>query len=165
MTICFARRGFSLAEVLTATIVLSMILLSLLSLVSLMGNVWQDGHKQLYSMNYSKTVMTTVEQDLNRAVKIIYSTVPSIKTWEIYSKLSPDKGYSYEFKEYDKTLERKTIPEGNSTLKLNNIKDFSIKNSGAKTTVFLSSYYYDPTESSETFWDRAVFFTPNLLKH
>ena len=76
MTKYKSLKGFSLTEVLVATIVMSMIMGSVLAFVQYAGNIWQKGNEKISSQNYSRMTFELLKQDLLQATNVSYP-----KTW------------------------------------------------------------------------------------
>ncbi len=67
-----ANRGFTLTEVLIATIVMSMIMGSVLAFVQYSGEIWHKGNEKVSTQNYSRMAFELLKQDLLQAIKITY---------------------------------------------------------------------------------------------
>ena len=67
-----SQKGFSLTEVLVATIVMSMIMGSVLAFVQYAGNIWQKGNEKISSQNYSRMTFELLKQDLLQAQNVSY---------------------------------------------------------------------------------------------
>ncbi len=67
------RKAFSLVEVLTATIVMTMMLVSVIAYIQYGSLVWQKGQTKIAAKNYSRMAFDLIKQDLMKATLI---TVP-----------------------------------------------------------------------------------------
>jgi Tfp pilus assembly protein PilV len=65
------KKAFSLVEVLTATIVMTMIMVSVIAYIQYGSLVWQKGHNKVSSENYSRTTFDLIKQDLLKATAIV----------------------------------------------------------------------------------------------
>lgn len=61
------KRAFTLVEVLTATIVMTMMMVSVISYIQYGSMVWQKGHAKVAAKNYSRMAFEMIKQDLLRA--------------------------------------------------------------------------------------------------
>ena len=68
------KKGFSLTEVLVATIVMSMIMGSVLAFVQYSGEIWQRGNEKISAQNYNRMAFELIKQDLLQATSV---TLPS----------------------------------------------------------------------------------------
>ncbi|HNX77073.1 MAG TPA: hypothetical protein PLM07_19235 [Candidatus Rifleibacterium sp.] len=64
------RKAFSLVEVLTATIVMTMMLVSVIAYIQYGSLVWQKGQTKIAAKNYSRMAFDLIKQDLMKAVNI-----------------------------------------------------------------------------------------------
>ena len=64
------KKGFSLVEVLIATIVMSMVMGSVLTFVQYAGNIWSKGQEEVDAKNYSRATLELVKDDLLRATSV-----------------------------------------------------------------------------------------------
>ena len=80
------KKGFSLTEILVATIVMSMIMGSVLAFVQYAGNIWHKGNEKISSQNYSRMAFELIKQDLLEATEVTSPQVGSIKKRIIYKK-------------------------------------------------------------------------------
>lgn len=63
-------KAFSLVEVLTATIVMTMMLVSVIAYIQYGSLVWQKGQTKIAAKNYSRMAFDLIKQDLMKAVNI-----------------------------------------------------------------------------------------------
>ena len=87
------KKGFSLTEVLVATIVMSMIMGSVLAFVQYAGNIWHKGNEKISSQNYSRMAFELLKQDLLEATSVSTPKVGRSSNKIIYKK--PDNPKSY----------------------------------------------------------------------
>lgn len=80
------KKGFSLTEVLVATIVMSMIMGSVLAFVQYAGNIWHKGNEKISSQNYSRMAFELIKQDLLEATEVTSPKVGSVAKRIIYKK-------------------------------------------------------------------------------
>ena len=110
-----SQKGFSLTEVLVATIVMSMIMGSVLAFVQYAGNIWQKGNEKISSQNYSRMTFELLKQDLLQATNVSYP-----KTWGKnrkkirYQTTDQNATHTVELTQ-DSTLIRHSIKEGVTT--------------------------------------------------
>lgn len=64
------KNAFSLVEVLTATIVMTMMLVSVIAYIQYGSLVWQKGQTKIAAKNYSRMAFDLIKQDLLKATKI-----------------------------------------------------------------------------------------------
>lgn len=65
-----AALGFSLVEVLVATIVMTMMMVSVIAYIQYGGEIWQKGHNKIAAENYKRMALEMLRQDLARAIEI-----------------------------------------------------------------------------------------------
>lgn len=70
MVIRIQKRGFSLTEVLVATIVMTMIMGGVLGFVQYGGEIWHKGQNKINAQNYSDMAFQLLKDDLLQTVKI-----------------------------------------------------------------------------------------------
>lgn len=70
MVIKIHKRGFSLTEILVATIVMTMIMTGVLGFVQYGGEIWQKGQNKINAQNYSDMAFQLLKDDLLQTVKI-----------------------------------------------------------------------------------------------
>ncbi|MDD3146671.1 MAG: hypothetical protein PHD82_05170, partial [Candidatus Riflebacteria bacterium] len=63
-------RGFSLVEVLTATIVMTMMMVAVIAYIQYGAMVWQKGQTKIAAKNYSRMAFDLIKQDLMKATEI-----------------------------------------------------------------------------------------------
>jgi len=61
------KKGFSLAEIIVATIVMTMLMVSVIGYIQYSGEIWQDGYSKISSTNYMRMATETIRQDLMKA--------------------------------------------------------------------------------------------------
>ena len=136
MKIITSKKGFSLAEVLIATIVMSMIMGSVLGFVQYAGNIWQKGNEKISSGNYSRMTFELLKQDLMQADSVSRPSVGNSSQKIVYK--NDNKKYKIEI---DKdTLIRTSIKSGASsstgedTMRIaRNVKHFGVKRISKRT--------------------------------
>ena len=69
MKVC--KRGFTLTEVITAIIVMSMMLVAVIGFVDYSSTIWQKGTSKVNSQNYMRMTFDLLKQDLNRATAVV----------------------------------------------------------------------------------------------
>lgn len=67
MVIKIHKRGFSLTEILVATIVMTMIMTGVLGFVQYGGEIWQKGQNKINAKNYSNMAFQLLKDDLLQA--------------------------------------------------------------------------------------------------
>lgn len=134
---CKSKKGFSLTEVLVATIVMSMIMGSVLAFVQYAGNIWQKGNEKISSQNYSRMTFELLKQDLLQATNVSYP-----KTWGKnrkkirYQTTDQNATHTVELTK-DNTLIRYTKKEGvtgSTTMRLaRNVNAFYVNRISSRT--------------------------------
>ena len=76
----FNIKAFSLVEVLTATIVMTMMLVSVIAYIQYGSLVWQKGQTKIAAKNYSRMAFDLIRQDLMRATKIEHPPASTLTT-------------------------------------------------------------------------------------
>lgn len=61
------KKGFSLAEIIVATIVMTMLMVSVIGYIQYSGEIWQDGYSKISGVNYMRMATETIRQDLLKA--------------------------------------------------------------------------------------------------
>lgn len=69
------KRGFTLTEVITAIIVMSMMLVAVIGFVDYSSTIWQKGTAKVNAQNYMRMTFDLLKQDLNRAT-LVYKPEP-----------------------------------------------------------------------------------------
>ena len=69
MKLC--KRGFTIVEVITAIIVMSMMLVAVIGFVDYSSTIWQKGTSKVNSQNYMRMTFDLLKQDLNRATAVV----------------------------------------------------------------------------------------------
>ncbi|OGK06428.1 MAG: hypothetical protein A2W80_11120 [Candidatus Riflebacteria bacterium GWC2_50_8] len=64
------RKGFSLAEIIVSTIVMTMLMVSVIGYIQYSGIIWQDGYSKISGANYMRMITELIRQDLMRAASI-----------------------------------------------------------------------------------------------
>ncbi|PKL50317.1 MAG: hypothetical protein CVV42_03420 [Candidatus Riflebacteria bacterium HGW-Riflebacteria-2] len=64
------KKGFSLAEIIVSTIVMTMLMVSVIGYIQYSGEIWQDGYSKISGINYMRMTTEILRQDLLRAVTI-----------------------------------------------------------------------------------------------
>ena len=100
------KKGFSLAEVLIATIVMSMIMGSVLAFVQYAGSIWQKGNEKISSDNYSRMAFELIKQDLLQASSV---SIPSA------NNSSQRLVYKYNSKKYKIEVDKDTLIRTSNT--------------------------------------------------
>lgn len=127
------KKGFSLAEVLIATIVMSMIMGSVLAFVQYAGNIWQKGNEKISTDNYSRMAFELIKQDLLLASEITTPKTQGKSSKKLIYKHS-DKKYKIEI-DKDTLIRTSIIKTGSNvtgdeskTMRLaKNVKHFGVK--------------------------------------
>ncbi len=70
MVVALSRRGFSLAEVLIATIIMSMIMTGVLGFVQYAGDIWRRGEEKMSTKAYSRMAFELLKDELLSASKV-----------------------------------------------------------------------------------------------
>ncbi|GAB1351834.1 hypothetical protein MASR1M12_05650 [Erysipelotrichia bacterium] len=76
------RKAFSLVEVLTATIVMTMMLVSVIAYIQYGSLVWQKGQTKIAAKNYSRMAFDLIKQDLLKATNIEAPPASTSTTFE-----------------------------------------------------------------------------------
>lgn len=84
MVISSTKKGFSLIEILVATIVMSMIMVGVLAFVQYGGEIWHRGQNKISIQNYNNMAFQLLKDDLLQAEKVISP-----------KKISRTKAYPY----------------------------------------------------------------------
>ncbi|PKL42329.1 MAG: hypothetical protein CVV41_14405 [Candidatus Riflebacteria bacterium HGW-Riflebacteria-1] len=64
------KRGFSLAEIIVATIVMTMLMVSVIGYIQYSGEIWQDGYSKISSANYMRMATERIRLDMMSASSI-----------------------------------------------------------------------------------------------
>ena len=80
------KKGFSLTEILVATIVMSMIMGSVLAFVQYAGSIWHKGNEKISSQNYYRMAFELINQDLLEATEVTSPKVGNGAKRIIYKK-------------------------------------------------------------------------------
>lgn len=64
------KRGFTLTEVITAIIVMSMMLVAVIGFVDYSSTIWQKGTAKVNAQNYMRMTFDLLKQDLNKATLV-----------------------------------------------------------------------------------------------
>jgi prepilin-type N-terminal cleavage/methylation domain-containing protein len=130
-------KGFSLTEILVATIVMSMIMGSVLAFVQYAGSIWHKGNEKISTQNYSRVTFELLKQDLLLAQNVSYP-----KQWGKYRKKlryqtnDLTSTHTVELTN-DNTLIKYTIQSGSTsstTLRLaRNVKAFYVNRISSRT--------------------------------
>ena len=70
MVVALSRRGFSLAEVLIATIIMSMIMTGVLGFVQYAGDIWRRGEEKMSTKAYSRMTFELLKDELLSASRV-----------------------------------------------------------------------------------------------
>ena len=95
MVIKIRKHGFSLTEVLVATIVMTMIMGGVLGFVQYGGEIWHRGQDKINAQNYNDMAFQLLKDDLLRATKITKPSEIGSYSSELKYEISSDK---YEIK-------------------------------------------------------------------
>lgn len=95
MVIKIRKHGFSLTEVLVATIVMTMIMTGVLGFVQYGGEIWHRGQDKINAQNYNDMAFQLLKDDLLRATKITKPSEIGSYSSELEYEISSDK---YEIK-------------------------------------------------------------------
>jgi len=66
----WSNKGFSMVEVVVATIVMTMLMVSVIAYIQYSGEIWQSGYSKISGVNYMRMTTEILRQDLMRAVSI-----------------------------------------------------------------------------------------------
>lgn len=69
------RQGFTLTEILLATIIMSMIMTGVIAFVQYGGDIWHRGYNNLSAKNYSRTAFEYIKDELLNASVIASPTI------------------------------------------------------------------------------------------
>ncbi len=72
MVIMAKNRAFTLVEVLTATIVMTMMMVSVIAYIQYGSLVWQKGQSKVAAENYTRLAFDLIKQDLLNAKEVIH---------------------------------------------------------------------------------------------
>ena len=148
------NKGFSLAEVLVATIVMSMIMGSVLAFVQYAGQIWHKGNEKISSQNYSRMTFELLKQDLLQAEKVSYPKTFGKNRKKIRYQTSDDSNATHTVElTKDNTLIRFTIKkgvDGSSTLRLaRNVNAFYVNRISSRTFEISLQIQGDETENDD----------------
>lgn len=101
------KNGFSLVEVLIATIVMSMMMGSVLSFVQYSGQIWRKGNDKIQAQNYNRMAFELIKQELLSATSIITPSAVGKKSKRIVYKKGDIK-YKISLEDYGNTGENKS---------------------------------------------------------
>lgn len=65
------KKGFSLAEIIVSTIVMTMLMVSIIAYIQYGGEIWQDGYSKISGVNYIRMTTELIRHDLMRATSIV----------------------------------------------------------------------------------------------
>jgi len=71
------EHGFSLVEVLTATLIMSMLMVTTFAFVQYGGDIWRRGYTKISAENYKRMVLELIKTDMLRAYSINIPAVSS----------------------------------------------------------------------------------------
>ena len=126
------KKGFSLTEVLVATIVMSMIMGSVLAFVQYAGNIWHKGNEKISSQNYSKMAFELIKQDLLEATSVSTPKVGQGSNKIIYKK--PDNNKNYKITASEAVLLRTSTKLSSATMRLaRNVGKFYVNRISSRT--------------------------------
>ena len=127
-----SKKGFSLTEVLVATIVMSMIMGSVLAFVQYAGNIWHKGNEKISSQNYSRMAFELLKQDLLEATTVSTPKVGRSSNKIIYKK--PDNPKSYKITASESVLLRTSSSYSSATMRLaRNVGRFYVNRISSRT--------------------------------
>ena len=127
-----SKKGFSLTEVLVATIVMSMIMGSVLAFVQYAGNIWQKGNEKISSQNYSRMTFELLKQDLLEATSVSTPKVGFSSNRIIYKKT--DNSKSYKITASESILLRTSSKISSATMRLaRNVSKFYVNRISSRT--------------------------------
>ena len=127
-----SKKGFSLTEVLVATIVMSMIMGSVLAFVQYAGNIWHKGNEKISSQNYSRMAFELLKQDLLEATSVSTPKVGRSSNKIIYKK--PDNSKSYKITASEAVLLRTSSKLASATMRLaRNVGNFYVNRISSRT--------------------------------
>lgn len=86
------KSGFSLVEVLLATLIMSMLMVTTFAFVQYGGDIWQKGHTKISAENYKRMVFELIKTDMMRAYNI---NIPAASSTSVIS----DNKLHYRFNE------------------------------------------------------------------
>lgn len=69
------NNGFSLVEILMATIVMTMMMVSVIGYVSTASEIWQKGYEKISAINYERGIIEVLKADMLSTPEIITPTV------------------------------------------------------------------------------------------
>ena len=124
------NRGFTLAEVLISTIVMSMIMGSVLAFVQYAGDIWHKGNEKISTDNYSRMAFEQIKQDLLETKEILAPSASGKVANAISYKKNDDKEY-YIIIDDNSTLIR--VCEGKSIYIANNVANFHVNRIATRT--------------------------------
>ena len=101
------KKGFTLVEVLIATIVMSMMMGSVLSFVQYSGQIWHKGNEKIQAQNYNRMAFDLIKQELLSADSVtIPSGVGKKSKRIVYTR--GDKKYKISLEDYGTTETNKS---------------------------------------------------------
>ena len=126
------KKGFSLTEVLVATIVMSMIMGSVLAFVQYSGEIWRRGNDKISSQNYNRMAFELLKQDLLEATSVSTPIVGMSSNRIIYKK--PDNSKSYKITASQAVLLRTSSKLATATMRLaRNVNAFYVNRISSRT--------------------------------
>lgn len=113
--------GFSLVEILTATIVMTMMMVAVISYIQYGSEIWRRGHSKISSENYTRMAFELIKQDLLKASLISIPVASSAETinasLSLQLKVSPTvpATFSFAVDPTTKVLQKKIIASTSTT--------------------------------------------------
>lgn len=119
------KKGFSLTEVLVATIIMSMIMGSVLGFVQYAGSIWSKGDEKISAKNYSRMTFELLKQDLLQATEVSNPPTGDSSSAIIYKK--PDNHKKYKITASQSILLRTSSKISSATMRLaKNVAKFNV---------------------------------------
>lgn len=84
------KRGFNLAEVVVASAVMALMMVSLIGYVQSAGTMWQKSHETISLSNEANSLLDFIERELWSARSITSPGIGEIKPTIVYSKIVSD---------------------------------------------------------------------------
>lgn len=116
------RKGFTLIEILTATIVMSVLMLAVIGFVQSGSELWNRGHDKITARNYQRAIFEILRQDMMKASHI---TQPALGETDVRIRYETFESATFTIELDNFSLGR--IPEsGGHTLRLaRNVASFT----------------------------------------
>ena len=156
------KKGFSLTEVLVATIVMSMIMGSVLAFVQYAGNIWHKGNEKISSQNYTRMAFELLKQDLLEATSVSTPKVGLSSDKIIYKK--PDNNKSYKITASEAVLLRTSSKLSSATMRIaKNVGIFYVNRISSRTFEIALQIQGDEIENEDGTFSREIISSESMV--